>query len=359
MKKLIALITLVVMLASVMVFMLSACNVINNKFDHIDTQLIYKKDGEDFVIIQFADIHLQGSNQDQLELSKNKSFQLIDYYIRKYQPDLVVMSGDNVSDSNHYMDPAIALTRFIDSYKIPWAPVLGNHEHGDYNRYGNAGERFIDLYENSEYCLFKHNPDLVYAGDGTPLTGNYTLTIMDGNNAIYNIFMMDIGTKMTSYFSDEQLNWYKNQTEAVSTAQYGENSLEEGKIVPSMVVVHIGVPEYQDAAYYALGVSGRGVVPAQYGSGENIETSESQSVNVGFFDMMKKYNGTHMFAGHRHSNSAIINYEGVTLAYGTKTGFNSAYEMDMIGAVKITIHNKTNKVTVEQLLWKDRVLWGL
>jgi hypothetical protein len=54
-----------------------------------------------------------------------------------------------------------------------------------------------------------------------------------------------------------------------------------------------------------------------------------------------------MVFGHDHYNDAVIPFEGITLAYGVKSGFGSYWDFEMIGGTTLTI-NSAGEVDVQQ-----------
>ena len=83
---------------------------------------IEKNPDEDFVILNLADVQLK----DDLvyETPGEKTAEMIDRLIRETNPDLITLTGDNAWGTIAY----IKLIHQLDSYGIPWAPVMGNHD---------------------------------------------------------------------------------------------------------------------------------------------------------------------------------------------------------------------------------------
>ena len=89
--------------------------------------------------------------------------------ILNYKPDFIFIAGDVIygkyDDNGEHL---LRLIEFMDSFRIPWAPVMGNHDIESY-----IGIDWIcEQYENSEYCLFKQR---TLTGNG-----NYTVGIVQG-----------------------------------------------------------------------------------------------------------------------------------------------------------------------------------
>ena len=44
-----------------------------------------------------------------------------------------------------------------------------------------------------------------------------------------------------------------------------------------------------------------------------------------------------MLAGHDHKNNFSINYKGIRLSYGLKTGYGSYYDRQLVGGTLLTV----------------------
>jgi len=100
--------------------------------------------------------------------------------VKRTSPDLIIITGDIIY--GEFDDNGSMHTRFIafmDSLKIPWSVVFGNHD--------NETRMGVDWqcaqYENSPYCLFKRGH----------LTGNtnFTIGLMRDDRIFRIIYMMD------------------------------------------------------------------------------------------------------------------------------------------------------------------------
>lgn len=266
-----------------------------------------KEPGKDFVVLNFADVQL---SSDEVYGEPGKIAEAtMDKAIKEVQPDLITFTGDNAWCRPGY----IRLVNFIDSYGIPWAPVMGNHD-------GGNGEK---VYENwcaylcykSDNCVFKFGPK----GMGV---GNYIINVTENGEIIHSIYMMDTHTDTSlpcggyDHLWDNQLKWYE-------WAVKGNNALA-GKTVESSIFFHIPCIQYR----YAFN-------EAQYNEktnlfenpdyadafGEKHEGICSPEYDSGFFALVKELDSTkNMIAGHDHVNSFSLMYEGVRLSYSLKCG---------------------------------------
>ncbi|MGN1201944.1 MAG: metallophosphoesterase, partial [Eubacterium sp.] len=128
-----------------------------DEFDISKIQAV-SKDREDFKILMFTDTQLWA------DLRENKKcYEQMDALVEKTQPDLIVLPGDNLSA----LASRFSINNFIkhmDSYKIPWAPVFGNHD----SEIPTTSRNWqADKYMDSEYCLMEKGPSNLYG------CGNY------------------------------------------------------------------------------------------------------------------------------------------------------------------------------------------
>ena len=315
----------------------------NSAFTEESYVEIEKTPGKDFVILNLTDIQLGEENVFAKEGEYTK--ELITKLVNDKKPDLITLSGDNAWGYISYLE----VIEFIDSFGIPWAPVMGNHD-GE-----GTGTEFWAAYTltKAENCLFKFGPkDMGY--------GNYIINITENKKIVHTLFMMDTHSSADfevpgeglveggyDHLWDNQLEWYK-------WAVNGIKALNDGNVVESTVILHIPLREYIDA-WDAVSVNKTEEKP--HGEGDaandaflhgNINEDWCPSpVNNGFFDLCKSLGSTKtIICGHDHKNDSAVMYEGICLAYALKSGFGSYWLPEMIGGTTITI-NSAGSATVE------------
>ena len=283
-----------------------------------------KTAGEDFTILLFTDIQLWTLVSD-----NRRAFAIMDELVERTDPDLIVLPGDNVSGISTDI-LTLQLVSKMESYGVPWAPGLGNHDADGSATLEWQGDRF----EEAEHCLFDRGPTDLYG------VGNYFVNIFEDGAPIYSLCFMDNGRYIDygdrtaeTYVDYAQIAWYKWNIEGLNA--------EFGTSVPSMSFSHFAFPEMREAVekYGILSDDGRYVTPEDMGQGSCAYLPGAAPVNSGFFETAKASGLTHAFFGHDHENDARITVDGVTLSYGLKTGpsprpWNSAKEY---GGTVITI----------------------
>jgi hypothetical protein len=257
-----------------------------------------------FVVANLTDIHY---SHDRSRLSRTNALKYITKYIEQTNPDLITITGDLISyfeDKDEYLT---TLCYFFDSFNIPWAPILGNHDGFE------ADERaaISDVFVSGEYnnVIFRRNdPELG--------VGNYIITITNGSEIVHSIMMLDShseriypdGTKGYDYIWEPQFDWYEWAVDGLTRAN-------DNKPVPISCFLHIPPVEYiaafkgyQEGIYSGVNDNNEEIcVPGHLNPGG--------PYNNGFFDHAKSL-GTKLFlCGHDHTNTSYIDYQDVTLAY--------------------------------------------
>ncbi len=308
---------------------------ITDTFDEDDYIELEKIPGEDFVVLNLADVQL---GDDEVYADEGiYTEELIRKLVAEKEPDLITLSGDNAWGSMSYIE----LINLLDSFGIPWAPVMGNHD-----GQGCISE-FWAAYNlaSAENCLFQFGPkDMGY--------GNYIINITENDRIIHTLFMMDThdsdeftledGTVVEGYdhLWPNQLAWYEWAVNGIADI--------EGGIVESTAIMHIPVYEIFDA-WDSVSIEGDnefGVIDPENTVGATGQMGEypcPAPVNNGFFDLCKDLGSTkNIIFGHDHRNDSSIPYEGIRLTYAVKSGFGSYWEKDMIGGTTININSLGN-----------------
>lgn len=280
----------------------------------------------DFKILCLTDVHIRNHGTFAACLGINfildgMSEIQLKKLINKVNPDLIIVGGDTVLTAWNDICTQ-QFCDFIEKFEIPWAPVFGNH---DYE--GRADKaKLAEIYESAEHCLFKSGPD------GMNGMGNYIINLTRNSEIVYSLFMLDDGQfrvvdgQITDGgVGENQIEWYKWAVDGINETS--------GKSVPNMAFMHVAVPQYlQFEDDFEMGIRGEGTCTAKE--------------NDGFFDVFKTNGGTHMFVGHDHNNNFVTDYEGVKMAYMTKSSYNCYFSFKTLGGTVLTI-DKENNVNIE------------
>ena len=330
MKKTLSLILSIIIILSSLTLSVSATN---KKEGDI---LKFNKDGK-FTILNISDI------QDGYPLNPLTK----DYIIAtldKVKPDLIVLTGDNVSgfDIPEEKDDEKAIREFMDIFeerKIKVAAVFGNHDDEETK---STKDFQLKIYEEYD-CYIGEKGFCIKDRVGT-----YNLPIMksDGSGYGFNLWLIDSGTYNTEneyggYASvyKEQIEWYKKTAEKLKE----ENG---GKVVPSINFQHIIVPEIYDALKEVkllwfgriirkknpLNDKMRFYVLPDGAKGQLNEYPCPPYYNNGQFDAMLEMGDVlATVSGHDHENTFEIDHKGIKIINTPTIGFN-AYNDSNVGS---------------------------
>lgn len=300
-----------------------------------DTHLQFDENGE-FKIMQIADM------QDGFPM-KSITKNLMRKAIETENPDLIVLTGDNINSSagESALIYAPSINEFMsifEEYGIPVAAVFGNHDaEGDISR-----AQQMEVYEKYDCFVGCAGEDM---GDYT--CGTYYVPLYssaDADDMIFNLWMIDSGdynkeNDLGGYaaVTKTQIDWYV-KTEAELAAANG------GEVVPSILFQHIVVPEIFDALVPAdaeTGTCTNGSVHYKLPEGAKGKLPEypcPPNYNNGEFDALyENGNVLGIFFGHDHLNTYEVDYKGIKLCNTPGVGFASYNGIDN-GVRTITLH---------------------
>jgi len=264
------------------------------------------KDGK-FKVLQFTDLHIRTT----LKTEAKAVYDFMDKAIRQEKPDMIVLTGDNVTVDP--CEPEITrLVKFLDSHKVPWCAVFGNHD--DQQELSRAGMSAI--YASGKYSLDKLNASGELADLEIPVLGS------NGKPAFY-LFCMDsnayskvLGKSTYDWFRPEQVNWLRGCCL--------KRTAEDGSVSPALAFFHIPLREYIDAwSGNENPREGAGLYKTLGMRGERICCG---GLNTGMFAAMRETGSViGMSVGHDHDNDFIAAYNGIALCYGRYSGAGTVY----------------------------------
>lgn len=269
---------------------------------------------DELKILQLADMQFYS------RIGEITAFRTARKTISKAKPDMLVLTGDNVSMDSKKIHVR-QLATFLDTFEIPWALVMGNH---DYESCASAQTQ-SEIYEQAKYSLFKK-------GTVENSYGNYAYKVQLDGAICYALLFMDSGS---TGFEEKHVAWYEETVSALGTDG-------DGKKLKSGVFFHIPTEETA-LAYEAY------LLDPTLGSGEKNEDFCLQERNVGLFAKAKELGSTNAFIyGHDHINSLVMNYQGIQLCYGLKCGRSSYYQKNLLGGNLYTV-KKDGSLTVDRI----------
>ncbi len=290
----------------------------SNDTYQIDSDRVLEKDpDEDFKVLILTDI--QNKSGEALSTERFETEAMIEALYEQTNPDMIALVGDNAIGMFSYE----WLVNYLDSFDIPWAGVMGNHD--GQNIPGESWAAYKMM--TASNSLFKFGPEDMGHG-------NYAVHISQNNKIIHSLYFMDTHDVVsfyngTEYIEDEYDGLWKNQIEWYKWNVNGLNTLTNSN-VESSLFIHIPLPEYRDAR--------EAMASDPTAFGEQNEWICASAINNGMFDVIKDLGSTkNVIAGHDHRNNFSTTYQGIRLSYATKTGTGSYHDENMLGGSLLTI----------------------
>jgi hypothetical protein len=255
-------------------------------------------------IAQLTDVHWKPCSE-----KSDKNMEIILTVLGKEKPDVVIFTGDVVTDK-----PALEgwkkVVTMMEKAEIPFAVTMGNHD----------AEK---LSENAIYEIL--NKSRLFIGEKGPETlmgtGNYILPVYasDGtdkvNALLYCLDSNDYTSDSEKYgnyawIDSSQINWYREQSRAYTVKNNGQP-------LPALAFFHIGLPEYQNLQ----------LRKEIYGNFS--ENGGFPKINSGMFSaMIESGDVMGVFVGHDHDNDYIGQEFGIALAYGRVSGHDAYGDLE-------------------------------
>ncbi len=343
-----------IVLALVLVF--SACAISASAYDLVP--LKFDKNGE-FKIMHLCDCQ-DGHPADQ------KMLKFIDAALKEYQPDIVVLGGDNTVGPEDSKKLAIEeLCNVFVKNETYFTLVFGNHD----REQGVENDELLPMYQfyGKGYCLAYDEVPSLHG------TGTHNLPVMssDGTKVKFNLWMFDSGSH---YIDDEgndlgfydcvrkdQIEWYQKESNELATLAGGK--------VPSLAFQHIVVGEVFDALFHEslvdLGVltpkTNNGKIYSFFPKTENIQDGFlfefpcPSEKNEGQFEaMVAQKDVLAIFSGHDHINSYTTELDGIKIINTPGATYNSYGNEITRGMRMITVKEndtwnfETEVVTISQ-----------
>lgn len=313
------------------------------KFDD-NKYKIYKNDTSDFKVLQLSDIHIGGSYTT---MNKDiKAMEAVKALVSETKPDFIIITGDLVypiavqTFTWNNRRTFFQLGYFMSSLGIPWTFVYGNHdtERLATTNINNLEYKVLETFklDNKYYKGGK----LLYYNENNKIDGrsNMIIELINNDNKINTVFyLLDSNSYINNNFNnydfvhENQVEWYKEKV-----TEIGEN-------VPSMMFLHIPLPETKEAIEKYKNNS----KDVKYYFGEVNESVCTTKNDSTLFDTVTSLGSTKaIFYGHDHYNNISLEYKGVRLTYGMSIDYLASpgieNKTEQRGATLITIKNDSS-----------------
>ncbi|MCH5198917.1 MAG: metallophosphoesterase [Oscillospiraceae bacterium] len=297
---------------------------------------LHFNDEGSFRILNFSDF------QDNANLS-NLTVQFIKKSVEKYNPDVIVLTGDNIAGYTLLSEKASekAIREFMDVFEelgIPVAIVFGNHDDE-----GKALSKQEQMKIYNEYSVSISIDEADYYEDLSGV-GTYYIPVYESassNTVKFVLWMFDSGSDDEvesacnyDHVHADQIDWYKRESARINA--------ENGGTVYGLEFQHIVVKEIYDAfekaeknstgAYPYLGKWYK--IPSTAAKGSILGEAPCPSYeSEGLFEAFKETgNILATVAGHDHANAYVIPYNGIDIICTPTSGFSSYGKNETRGA---------------------------
>lgn len=309
-----------------------------------------------FKILQLADMHFgEDSWTDWGNEQDANTFNVLKSVIPAEKPDLIVLSGDQLT-ANNIDQNATAVYRNIcehlKKYSIPWAMIYGNHDDAPLERPGEEENTIIktpaktsreDLYHVDHsfapLSLTQMGPKELFG------TSNYILDVhepgSDQKVTLQLLFLDTGGGSLPKQLESNQVQWFQNQRKG-----------KPGKDIPMLAFQHIPTKEFTYDGDKCDGLQD-----------DNVDDIEQDPKMV---DALVSDGNVQLLAvGHNHGNDYCCSYSKMHLCFGRHSGYGGYGRWERGARIyEVQIKGKSDIVDTEdtdsdekgpQLKWKSWV----
>ena len=364
-----------IIMAAVMLLSFAGCAKTQRYEEHLDDYVFNMKYHDKFNILQLTDIHWNVNTSTTASMNYlDKLFEETDKHIKATQSDdakidLVELTGDMFMLANSYH-----LNTFVDyfekkaeQYGFYYAPIWGNHDrHSLYNP-----NELANKFKNAKHCIYYEPSDDLYG------RSNYIINLTeDGTKdsaVAWMIANLDSGASFSEtelsvfrdydYIRPEQTEWFVKEHDRI-----------EGN-VPVIAYYHIPQDE-NEKAWVAVTENGADM-KNKFFKLEGFADNGNEKYASDFIEVAKDHNLKAAFMGHAHNVDWTVEYEGVVIGLGVKTGSELYFahidvnskdkdmqnglksvgiteNFDLIGASLVTLTGKDGSFDLEHLYFNER-----
>lgn len=328
--------------------------------DHLQDYVSTMKFHDRFNVLQLTDIHWSATTSTMASSRYiDKLIKQVDTHIKQEQGaeakiDLIELTGDQFMLSNAYH--VETFIKFFEEkaaqYGFMYTAVWGNHDrHGIYNP-----NWLSDQYKNAAHCIYIEPEDDLYGRSNFVI--NLTEDGTTNSAAKWQIANFDSGASFSEtavspfrdydFIRDDQVDWWVKEHTLV------------GEAVPTIAYYHIPQQDNLEAwnAIHKDGATYKNKFFKLEGFADNgTEKGVSKLVSEG-----RKHNLKATFCGHAHNVDWTVDYNGVVMGLGVKTGaelyyahINPATEDEAMkeGLASVGINEKFDLIGGSLLTLKD------
>ena len=190
-----------------------------------DGLCVYMPENKKLKVLQLADIHFGIEGKDWHNDKVDRTKEYINSLINEEKPDFIVCSGDNILGTG--TNGLIQFIEMMESYKIPWTWVYGNHDAENFNK-ASLSETLVKT--KTEYLLYEHG----YMEPGTKNRfGNFSIKVYNHtkDKLLGAFIILDSGEHNYSIgeyqaITPGQIEWYKNEIDSLQAIYANQENNE-------------------------------------------------------------------------------------------------------------------------------------
>lgn len=297
-------------------------------------QIEIPKDRE-YRILQLTDFHFGFSMFSRKKDAKGMA--AVTKAIADAKPDLIIITGDSIfpyipkSGSMNNRMQCRKLLEFLDSFEVPYAFVIGNHD-TELGSFLNRSE-LADMMAGGRYAIMEKGPESIFG------VGNYFIDLTRDKLPQVSCVLLDSNMYGGGWFYGGFDCIHADQTAWVME-QLKKRRLLNPKMY-AMAFYHMPVGEFKEA-YRAMKLGDKSVT-YNFGSvGEEEDYFGISKFEGNFFEeALKEGSIKAMFCGHDHYNTLSLTYKGIMMTYGMSIdclGYKGIYNKEIQrGGTLITI----------------------
>ena len=309
---------LILLISSVATLSLTACSGVIDYKKHLEDYVHAMKYHDDFNVLQLTDIHWNyNSSTSASKVYLEKLLEQADAHIKETQGsnakiDLIEITGDQFMLANTYHVSTFLefFEQKANEYGFVYAPIWGNHDrHGLYNPNWLSNQ-----FKKAEHCVYIEPEDNLYGRSNFVIN----LTVDGGKESptVWQIANLDSGASFSEtavspfrdydYIRDDQVDWWLKEHEKV------------GEAVPTIAYYHI--PQQDNLEAWNAIHNDNKVMKNKFFKLEGFADNGNEEYASKFISEGRKHNLKAAFMGHAHNVDWTVDYDGVVLGLGVKTG---------------------------------------
>ena len=306
------------MLVPLMSVVLTSCGNVRKWEEHLDDYVYAMQFHANFNVLQLTDIHWNANSSTLASKGYlEKVLEESDAHIKAAygndaRIDLIEITGDQFMLANAYH--VETFMKFFEAkaeeYGFMYTVIWGNHDrHGLYNP-----NWLSDQFKKAKHCIYIEPNDNLYG------RSNFVINLTDNGettgHAAWQLANLDSGASFSEtaispfrdydYIREDQVNWWLKEHEKV------------GEAVPTIAYYHI--PQQDNGVAWDEVQADPSSHKNKFFKLEGFADNGTGNYNSKFIEEGSAHNLKGAFMGHAHNVDWTVEYKGVVLGLGVKTG---------------------------------------